>query len=281
MSFRMRSATSLLCGEPLQATPSLRGKDDRRCFELKCWNASASESERRFGKDTIFQLKIAMLGTKPPIWRRVEVKDCTLARLHEIIQVAMGWEFSHLYDFEVGGERYGDPGMGDDLEWKHDRKMKLSQIVKDGYRKFGYVYDMGDNWEHAIQVEKTLAPSRGQVPRCIGGARACPPEDCGGIWGYEEFLGPSATRSTSSTRRCLNGSAASSTGGVRCGGGEQVADAQANGRPSMEDRIQLGVCSEVEEKGNHERKGTRRNSRMPRKVEDFHRVVVNTNDSWL
>jgi hypothetical protein len=65
----------------------------------------------------------------------------------------------------------------------------LSQIVKDRYRKFAYVYDMGDRWEHAIQVEKTVAAEpKAKYPRCIGGARACPPEDCGGVWGYEDFL---------------------------------------------------------------------------------------------
>jgi hypothetical protein len=150
---------------------------------------SGSRERKAMGKDTIYQLKITLLGMRPPVWRQLQVKDCTLAKLHEIIQVAMGWQFSHLYNFAIAGEWYGDPGMGDDLEWSSDRKMKLSQIVGDGCRKFSYLYDMGDNWEHAIQVEKTVAPEpKAKYPRCIGGARACPPEDCGGVWGYEEFL---------------------------------------------------------------------------------------------
>jgi hypothetical protein len=149
----------------------------------------AKTPPRKVTGTTVFQLKITLQGIKPLIWRQVQVKDCTLATLHEVIQVAMGWEFSHLYDFEVAGERYGDPGIGDDLEWNSDRKMKLSQIVRGGHRNFTYVYDMGDNWQHTITVEGTLAPEpKAKYPRCIGGARACPPEDCGGVWGYEEFL---------------------------------------------------------------------------------------------
>jgi len=137
--------------------------------------------------DTIYQLKITLRGTKPPIWRRVQTKDCSLARLHEIIQRAMGWQFSHLHEFEVAGESYGDPQHLDDV--LSDRKMKLSHIVQAGYRKFTYVYDMGDNWEHTIQIEKTVATEpKVKYPRCIDGARACPPEDCGGVWGYVDFL---------------------------------------------------------------------------------------------
>jgi len=149
----------------------------------------AVQEPKAIRKDTIFQVKITLLGTRPPIWRQVQVEDCTLAKLHEIIQLAMGWQFSHLYNFAVAGEWYGDPEMGDDLEWKSDRKVKLSQIVRAGHRRFTYVYDMGDNWEHVIQVEKTVAAEpKAKYPRCIAGARACPPEDCGGVWGYEELL---------------------------------------------------------------------------------------------
>jgi len=137
--------------------------------------------------DTIYQLKITLQGTKPPVWRRVQTKDCSLSRLHEIIQLAMGWQFSHLYNFEVAGEIYGDPQHLDDVE--SDRKMKLSQIVRAGHSRFTYVYDMGDNWEHTIQIEKTVVTEpKVKYPRCVDGARACPPEDCGGVWGYVDFL---------------------------------------------------------------------------------------------
>src|SRR5262245_58148197 len=142
----------------------------------------------------IYQLKISLQNTKPPIWRRVQVKDRTLARLHDLIQSCMGWDDYHLHEFEIGGERYGNPaqwrdGFGGELEVVNEGRVKLSQLVAQGVKKFRYVYDMGDNWEHMIQIEKVLDAEVGvRYPRCIAGARACPPEDCGGPWGYGEFL---------------------------------------------------------------------------------------------
>jgi hypothetical protein len=134
----------------------------------------------------VYQLKIALRHIKPPIRRRVQVKNCTLARLHDIIQVSMGWDDYHLHEFDIGDERYGDPGQweedfGGESEVGNEGKVKLSQLVAQGVKKFGYVYDMGDTWEHAIQVEKVLPAESGvRYPRCIDGRRACPPEDCGG-----------------------------------------------------------------------------------------------------
>jgi hypothetical protein len=158
-------------------------------FEAETAKGLALRERKAIGGDTIFQLKVTLLGTKPSIWRQVQVKDCTLAKLHGIIQVAVGWTNDHMHYFEVGGERYTEPAMIGDLVWMNGRKVKVSQIVRAGHRKFTYVYDMGDNWGHAIQVEKTLTPEpKAEYPRCVSGARACPPEDCGGVWGYEEFL---------------------------------------------------------------------------------------------
>lgn len=143
----------------------------------------------------VYQLKIALSGIKPPIWRRVQVKDCTLLKLHQIIQTAMDWEGYHLHEFEVGSERYGDPEqwvnavLGDDLDFEDERKIKLSRLVAQGIKKFQYLYDMGDNWLHLIQIEKVLVAEPGlRYPRCIAGKRACPPEDCGGPWGYAELV---------------------------------------------------------------------------------------------
>jgi hypothetical protein len=138
---------------------------------------------------TIYQLKVVLEGIKPQIWRRLQTKDCTLPNFHEIIQVGFGWENYHMYVFQIGGDEYSDPRMIGDLPWKNAKKMKLSQAVEAGNKEFGYTYDMGDDWQHSITVEKTLAPEpKVKYPRCIDGARACPPEDCGGIGGYEEFL---------------------------------------------------------------------------------------------
>src|SRR5262249_4936275 len=66
---------------------------------------------------------------------------------------------------------------------------RVGQIANMGYKKFRYTYDFGDNWRHTIQVEKVLAPAAGErYPKCVKGKRACPPEDCGGVWGYAELL---------------------------------------------------------------------------------------------
>jgi hypothetical protein len=142
----------------------------------------------------VYQLKITLRHIRPPVWRRVRVKDCTLAEVHDIIQICMGWDDYHLHEFDIGGERYGDPrqwqdGFGGEMEVGNEGKVKLSQITAHGDKKFGYVYDMGDTWEHTIQVEKVLDAEAGvRYPRCVAGKRACPPEDCGGPWGYGDFL---------------------------------------------------------------------------------------------
>jgi hypothetical protein len=136
----------------------------------------------------IYEIKVTLKDIKPPIWRRMQIKDCTLAKLHDIIQFGMGWQDGHLWLFEVNGEEYGDDSEGE-LDALSAKKLKLSQIVADGVQKFCYVYDFGDNWEHVIQVEKTLeADPKVKYPRCVDGKRACPPEDCGGPWGYADLL---------------------------------------------------------------------------------------------
>lgn len=137
----------------------------------------------------VYQLKITLREIKPPIWRRVQVKDCSLTKLHANVQACMGWTNSHLHAFEIGGEQYGEPDPDGLMETEDERKVKLSQVVAGGVKKFGYTYDFGDNWEHVIQVEKTLPAEAGvRYPRCTEGKRACPPDDCGGAWGYGDFL---------------------------------------------------------------------------------------------
>ena len=138
---------------------------------------------------TVYQLKVTLQGIKPPVWRRVQVKDCSLTKLHDIIQTCMGWDGYHLHAFEIGGEQYSEPDPDGMMDAEDERKVKLSQVVAQGFKKFSYTYDFGDNWDHIIQVEKTLLAEPGvRYPRCIDGKRACPPEDCGGAWGYGDFL---------------------------------------------------------------------------------------------
>jgi hypothetical protein len=136
----------------------------------------------------VYQLKVTLSDVKPPIWRRIEVKDCTLSMLNDIIQTVMGWDGYHLWAFDIGGEQYGEDPDGE-MDMASASKTKLSQVVQSGVKKFRYTYDFGDNWDHVIQVEKVLeADSKGKYPRCVKGSRACPPEDCGGAWGYGDFL---------------------------------------------------------------------------------------------
>ncbi len=140
----------------------------------------------------IFLLRITLLGSEPPIWRRVAVQgDVSLFELHQIIQVAMGWENYHLHEFTIKGQNYGDPDNELDLgpSIVNDKQILLQQVISRARAKFHYLYDFGDDWQHEIVVEKITAPEEGRrYPFCLGGARACPPEDCGGIWGYEELL---------------------------------------------------------------------------------------------
>jgi hypothetical protein len=140
----------------------------------------------------ICQLKITLRDIRPPVWRRVQVpSDITLAKLHRIIQVAMGWYDSHLHQFIVGGKYYGVPSIDEfsELDLKDERKARLNHVLSKSKQKIVYEYDFGDGWEHEILLEQILPPEPGvRYPRCIAGARACPPEDCGGTGGYENFL---------------------------------------------------------------------------------------------
>ena len=143
----------------------------------------------------LYQFKITLLGSQPPIWRRIQVQDCTLDKLHEHIQTAMGWTNSHLHEFEIKGERYGDLELLDDgfedFECEDSTTTMLSEILpKTGKRfAFKYEYDFGDSWEHEILFEGSPAfDPKAKYPLCLEGERACPLEDCGGVWGYGDLL---------------------------------------------------------------------------------------------
>jgi hypothetical protein len=141
--------------------------------------------------NTIYQLRIRLTDLQPPIWRRVEVEDCTLLKLHKDIQVSMGWENVRMWRFEIDGEEYGDTVMDEafDREIINARKRKLSRFIEAGIKRFHYTYDLKDKWIHTIDIEETLkADPKVNYPRCVDGKRACPPESCGGPCGYEKFL---------------------------------------------------------------------------------------------
>ena len=172
----------------------------------------------------VYQIRITLKKTKPPIWRKVAVaSDITLGRLHEVIQIVMGWTNSHLHQFvlrdssvlptaeevarrflqdawdedflaRMRGERVFVPKktfLGDDteLDGEDEDAVTLAEVCPGLKTKLTYEYDFGDGWEHTIEVQKITQPEEGkQYPLCLNGKRACPPEDCGGVSGYYRML---------------------------------------------------------------------------------------------
>lgn len=114
--------------------------------------------------------------------------DTLLVDLHRIIQTTMGWTNSHLHQFKDGNYYYA-PKEFEVEETKNSRTIKLNKILKKEKQGILYEYDFGDGWEHEILLEKIIEDDeKNQIPRCIDGKRNCPPDDCGGIWGYEDLL---------------------------------------------------------------------------------------------
>ncbi len=138
----------------------------------------------------IARIHVSLEEIEPKIWRRIEVPIGTsLYGLHKIIQAAMGWEESHLFQFETDHQMYGIPSPEWDREMADARKEKLAFLVERGVDRFGYVYDFGDNWQHVVTVEVVEPGDPKQVyPHFIDGARRCPPEDVGSVPGYYEFV---------------------------------------------------------------------------------------------
>lgn len=137
---------------------------------------------------TILSLKVTLRGLKPPVWRRLLVPGTmTLGALHQAIQAAMGWHDCHLHAFDIAGEQFGDRRTVDDVA--DENRVTLNSLARSGVTRFAYTYDFGDNWEHTITVEKSEPMVEGKAyPVCIAGKRTCPPEDCGGVWGYSDLL---------------------------------------------------------------------------------------------
>ena len=140
------------------------------------------------GQAPVLQLRVDLRGSKPPIWRRLQVPgDIALRELHTVLQVAFGWHSTHLYAFDTA---YGQFGVaGPELGLRSDTKVTLEQVAAGPGTKLTYTYDFGDDWEHMVTVEGTVPRADASIyPRCVGGRRKAPPEDCGGIWGYQELL---------------------------------------------------------------------------------------------
>jgi hypothetical protein len=141
----------------------------------------------------VLQLKIKLLGSKkPPIWRQVQIPaDIDFQQLHAIIQGAMGWTNSHLHAF-TDSRRGFSIGMPDDFgmdDMQDGRKEKVKNYLSAKGDTLIYEYDFGDGWEHAVEVQKVLEAEAGETyPKLLKGKGACPPEDCGGIWGYYHLV---------------------------------------------------------------------------------------------
>ncbi|WP_416204370.1 plasmid pRiA4b ORF-3 family protein [Xanthomonas euvesicatoria] len=127
---------------------------------------------------TMWRLKVELLGISPTVWRRFDTcAEVKLSQLHYFIQGVMGWELMHLFSYQDGR------GYGSQIS----SELRLRDVCRVG-DALTYTYDFSDNWQHRVTVEKTMARPTGTYPRVIAGKYACPPEDCGGPWGYGDML---------------------------------------------------------------------------------------------
>jgi hypothetical protein len=154
-----------------------------------------ASSDKTPAAQRVYQFRIFLRGITPKIWRRIQTKDCTLDKLHEHIQTAMGWTNSHLHSFEIKGQLFGDPlllqGNFEEMHYQDSTTTKLSKVLPESGEslRFDYEYDFGDGWKHTVLFEGLLGAEKGtRYPLCVEGERACPPEDVGGTDGYAEYL---------------------------------------------------------------------------------------------
>jgi hypothetical protein len=136
----------------------------------------------------LYELRVEIEGIEPHIWRRIQVPARTsLKRLHKILQIAFGWSDAHLHMFRVAGKEYSELIPEFDAAVLDESKITLDKIFAGGPKSFRYEYDMGDSWIHIITFKKQIE-SEATKAGCTAGARAAPPEDCGGTQGYDDFL---------------------------------------------------------------------------------------------
>jgi len=140
----------------------------------------------------IYQLRIALVGIDPPIWRQIHVAvTILLCCLHDAFQAVMGWTDSHLHQFEKDGKNWGVPEYDEfnELDLIDESKTHLAEVLKAEGESMIYVYDFGDDWRHEVVLERITGMNDAvKVPICLDGARRCPPEDVGGVPGYQDFL---------------------------------------------------------------------------------------------
>ena len=141
-----------------------------------------------------FQIQISLKGSKPKIWRRILVPaELKLTDFHQVIQISMGWSDSHLHQFIKDGyfytRRMPEDDYWDEMNNVDYYKMNVSDLLTKEKEKIIYEYDFGDSWEHIVVLEKIIPDDETlKKPVCLAGKMSCPPEDCGGVWGYAAML---------------------------------------------------------------------------------------------
>jgi hypothetical protein len=142
-------------------------------------------------KSAIFHLRVTLRGVEPAVWRLIRVPgDIHLGDFHSVLQELMPWEDRHDHRFVIGNEQFGAPNRNPDgTNLRHESRITLETAARLSNGRFRYEYDFGDGWQHEIVIEKESPWEMGSwIPVCLDGARACPPEDCGGPSGYAGFL---------------------------------------------------------------------------------------------
>ena len=145
--------------------------------------------DRDFAQGHCFKLRLVLDDIQPKIWRQLMVPaSITLDRLHDCLQVVMGWTDSHLHSFTIAGQEFTENPEEPD-QGVEESGVALGMLIRRPRTKFTYLYDFGDGWMHTITVQSVEpAEERKATMICLAGQRRCPPEDVGGPWGYQEFL---------------------------------------------------------------------------------------------
>ncbi len=152
--------------------------------------ARQNEVEPKIPHDAVLGLMVYLRDIEPVIWRRIEVRaSIMLPKLHMVIQGAFGWTNSHLHDFNIDDKEYGEEDEFGELATIDEHYVKLCNVLTPTSTGFGYRYDLGDCWQHDVQIAHISAKqSNTAYPVCTAGARRCPPENCGGASGYMRLL---------------------------------------------------------------------------------------------
>jgi len=171
---------------------SAQGEPAKQLKMIEIVKTPVKKNSSRSTKGKVYQFRITLDNIQPAIWRRFQVEsDITLKRLAATILIVMGWTNSHLYQFLIGGKRYGMPqeDFEEDDNFEDEGNFRLCDFSTADIEEINFAYDFGDEWEHSVFLEKVLVRHKDvKYPVCLAGARKCPPENCGGPAEYDNFL---------------------------------------------------------------------------------------------